>query len=55
MHGFQPVFLDSFGANRRLETIPKDRFSVRRPGKPQGDDIGVWIDPFRYHREATAE
>ncbi|MDG2222126.1 MAG: hypothetical protein P8L85_12155 [Rubripirellula sp.] len=55
MQGFQPIFLYSFGPNRRLDTIPKDRVSVPRPGETEGDDIGFWIDPFRNHRQATPE
>ena len=47
MQGNQPVFLYSFGPNRRLDTILSDQEGVPGPAQVKGDDIGFWfeIDP----------
>ncbi len=47
MQGTQPVMLYSFGPNRRLDTILADEVGVPSREQIIGDDIGVWLDPFK--------
>lgn len=55
MQGFGPVFLFSFGPNRRLDTVLSEDHGVPTPDEIRGDDVGVWIDPFRNHRERETQ
>lgn len=46
MKGYEPIYLYSFGPNRRLDTILSSEDGVPTPSDVQGDDIGVWLDLY---------
>lgn len=48
MRGYGPVYLYSFGPNRRLDTVLSDDAGPPTPEQLRGDDIGVWIEPNRW-------
>jgi len=54
MRGLEPIFLYSFGPNRRLDTVLDYYGHVPTEDDLKGDDIGVWIDPLRKYREEKA-
>ena len=47
MRGREPVFLYSFGPNRRLDTVMDHYDGVPTKAQLKGDDIGIWIEPKR--------
>jgi hypothetical protein len=55
MRGLEPIFLYSFGPNRRLDTVLDHYGHVPTEAELKGDDVGVWIDPLRKYREEKAE
>ena len=57
MKGLEPIFLYSFGPNRRLDTVMDHYEGVPTEAELKGDDIGIWIDPFSKYRneEGAAE
>ena len=44
MQGDSPIYLYSFGPNRRLDTVLGNADGVPTESEVKGDDIGVWID-----------
>lgn len=51
MQGEQPVWLYSFGPNRRLDTILSDADGIPTPDQIAGDDVGVWLPPDGSERQ----
>ncbi|MBK1876481.1 hypothetical protein [Pelagicoccus mobilis] len=47
--GTQPIYLYSFGPNRRLDTIMGDDMGVPNPDDVRGDDIGIWITNMKFN------